>query len=253
MTSNDALEPTPPVRRVFLTQLRILGAPRNVGLLSLALLACYAVASAGIVGFDMAGAPGIIRAYPLLLVASVSWAVVVWQDAGPSRRDYFWALPVDRVTHALLRSTAGAVWLSGGVAVLALLGASVDAATTGQVLPASNLAWVSLFSGPLTLYFLVSAVAIVSAFPGRWAIAVLIVWSFLHRACASSGLCGPELAGRSALGDQLGLTSAVTEVMRTEFVTRGPAASPVLKILIATWLALAVAAVAVAAKRRPPI
>jgi hypothetical protein len=244
---------TPPVRGVFLTQLRIIGSGRNVGLLGLALIACYAVASAGIVGFDMAAAPSVIRAYPLLLVASVSWALVVWQDAGPSRRDYFWAMPVDRVTHALLRTTAGAVWLVGGIAALALVSAAIDAATSSQALAASNLAWVSLFSGPLTLYFLVSAVAIVSAFPGRWAIAVLIVWSFLHRACASSGICGPELAGRSALGDQLGLTSAVTEVMRTEFVTGGPSAQPVLKVLIAAWLVLAVAAVALAARRRPSI
>lgn len=238
--------------RVLRTQLRLLRAPRSTGFLALALLAGYVIASLGIVSFELAGAPSVFRGYPLLLVVGAGWAITVWHDTGSPKRDYFWALPVGRSTHALLRTVAGALWLVAGVGLLAALGTVADLLTTHHLSTASILAWLNLFSGPLTLYLLVSAAAIVSAYPGRWAIAVVITWSLLHRICNVGVSCGPTIGGRSVVEELFGLAPAVMDVLRGEFVQGGFSASAA-PSLMAIWIALGVAAVMLASRRPPAI
>lgn len=249
---SDSIPRLPSTTRVLRTQTRLLAAPRSTVFLALLLLAAYAVAAAGIVSFEVTGAPSVFRCYPLLLIAGACWAVSVWGDAGSPQRDYFWALPVNRSAHALARTVAGAALLVAGLIVLALLGVGIDSLSTGEPGTASALAWVSLFSGPLTLYLVVCAIALVSAYPGRWAIGVVIGWTLLRQACAGGVTCGPTVGGRSVITELLGLVPAVMDVLRGEFVAQ-QAVSPALAALMAAWLLAGLGAVMLAARRLPAI
>src|SRR5688572_30992088 len=52
-----------------------------------------------------------------LLLGAIAWPPLVWRGQGPLRRNYHRTLPVDHLTHDLLKVAAGAISLMFGVAI----------------------------------------------------------------------------------------------------------------------------------------
>lgn len=247
----QAVVATPPsLVRIAREQLSILAATRQGIVLALGLVGSYALARAGLLDLMNDGAWTVLSCYPLLLVASVVWAAVVWGDDGPGRRDYHDAMPVGRVTHALLRVGAGAIWLELGLAALAIVSVFLDLLNppSQRPNPVSFIAWVNYLSGPLTVYLLSSAAAVLTRFPLRWALVVAVGYSLIHRACGLA--CSPAAPLRDLVLSGFGLLTAVIGSLRSEVGLHVPAQTTSL-IPIAVWLLLAsVAVVSAAAFRR---
>lgn len=108
---------------------------------------------------------------PLVLVGAL-WPLGVWRHGTPAQRGYFWALPVARGPHTLLRVGLGWVLLMGVSLVVMAVGALVVAAY-GARFGAPTLVF-SYWYGPLLTaslaYLLVSALAVQLDSPVRWAI-----------------------------------------------------------------------------------
>jgi hypothetical protein len=129
---------------------------------------------------------------PLAMIALFTPAEV-WRGEQPSRRGYFWAMPVDRTRHTLLRVLGGWAWLMAAVAVFLLWMAAASWATGStfslgepQVpLPLSGTTqqtaadyaihaplpawrWLVPFAATTTLYLLGSIIPLASNYPWRW-------------------------------------------------------------------------------------
>ena len=109
-----SLHPTPAWSEVAREQVRAVGLVlrREAVLLALLLVAISAlilVADSQGVGEGAASFDPEI-AGPVVLLAFFA-GLSVWRGEEPSRRAYFWSLPVDRVRHTLTRVGAGWVWL----------------------------------------------------------------------------------------------------------------------------------------------
>lgn len=96
-----------------------------------------------------------------IALIAAAWGIAVWWQEAPGRRDHVRAAPVDVAVHELARITAGAVWLSGLLALttaaalaVQLAGGRIDALND-----VASSAWVALFSGPLLAYALTSAIS----------------------------------------------------------------------------------------------
>jgi hypothetical protein len=108
---------------------------------------------------------------PGLLIGAVAWAPLVWRGQGPTKRGYHRALPVNQLTHDLIKIAAGAAWLMLGVAIvlLPLLGSALYWPHTRDLLSGPPIwVWINFFTGPLIVYLLVSCVPMLTDKPLEW-------------------------------------------------------------------------------------
>jgi hypothetical protein len=110
--------------------------------------------------------PG-VAVVPFLL--GILWALWAWRGEPPSRRGLFFAAPVHRTAHVLVRVTAGWLWLMGcvaayvlgvAVAVLAHQHMGLDALLRGP-----HWGWVGVFVSASVVYLLTAPFAIISERP----------------------------------------------------------------------------------------
>lgn len=179
--------PTPELREVLRAEIRSVGiATRRqllliaTGLLVLVALAVDAVARQRIEWQSTTN----VQAAVMLLAAlcfpaaifGLVWPSSVWREEGPGRRAYHWALPVGRRTHALLKASAGWLWLMvvGAAAVFTL--AVVLPAIAGQALFAGMPAWiwVAPFAAATVTYLLGTVAALRSDHPVRLLLAIYL-------------------------------------------------------------------------------
>lgn len=135
-------------------------------------------------------------ATPLALVGAL-WPLGVWRHDSPDRRGYFWALPVPRGPHTLLRVGVGWLLLMGVcVAVMTIGGAvaTLYALRFGAGLRLEH--WYLPFALPTLAYVLISVLAVLVDSPIRW-----VVWTAV-------GLLGAriisEVTRMSVLRDTIG-------------------------------------------------
>jgi hypothetical protein len=157
----------PSLRRVVIEQLRLIDMNKRAPLL-------LAILSLPTVMWQDTMITALLPVAPILL-ATMAWPLLVWQGQGPSQRMYHRALPVDQVTHDLLKVGAGAVWLLGGIAftsiVLAII-AAVLPTPFPAITPAMGL---NAFTGALIIYLLVSAIPILTDRPLEWLLGICVV------------------------------------------------------------------------------
>ncbi len=120
-------------------------------------------------------------AFFALLLGSVIWPLRIWRDAGPSRRAYHWAMPVDRRVHDLLRVAAGAVWLT--VVILAVLALGISLGLLfgrgSGLAQVSAWGWANFLVAPLIFYLLSSVAALASDRPAAWVFGLPLGWNAL--------------------------------------------------------------------------
>ena len=151
----------PSLRRVAVQQLRLLDMSKHASLL-FALLSLPTV---------MWPDRALLPVAPLLL-ATMAWPLMVWQGQGPTQRNYHRALPVDQVTHDLLKVAAGAVWLLLTIAFTLLVLTAIAVALPWPA-PATNVAMtLNAFTGALIIYLLVSAIPILTDRPLEWLLGI---------------------------------------------------------------------------------
>lgn len=105
-----------------------------------------------------------------LLLGALAFPPLVWRGQGPRHRNYHRALPVDQLTHDLLKIGAGAVYLMLSVALvlIPLLITALLSPMSGLVTGPSMLVWLNFFTGPLIVYLLVSCVPVLTDRPLEW-------------------------------------------------------------------------------------
>jgi hypothetical protein len=261
LVQHSAIRPRPGWRTVTLQQLRVIASASHKLLIALVVLAVLHIVTAVNVRVDVSGfrgaLSGLTLVYYLALPVAQFWAISVWYREGPARREYHWAMPVDRTQHDLLRVLAGAIWLVGVLVGLLLIDFAIapllGRSTTG--LEPLAMVLTGFITGPLTVYLLCSAAALRSDHPGRWVfiapLGYLMVWGL-----AAWWNLGPlsELL-RSLLIGKFGLLRTLIMPMAYPvFDTLGEESGMELgatwALSSAAWLLVALLAVFVAASRR---
>jgi len=122
--------------------------------------------------FGLPSAPGlvaVIASYIVLLWTGIAGAISTWHKEGPANRSYHWSLPVSRTAHDLSRVAAGGLWLLCAIALM--LAAAVFGLLAGgrsSTLDAISITgWINYFSGPITLFLIVSLAGLRSNRPTR--------------------------------------------------------------------------------------
>lgn len=145
----------------------------------------------------------------LMLVAAllgVFAPLAVWKGEEPSRRAYFWTLPVGRSRHSLLRVLAGWMWTMAAVAAIVLWVVLLARATDGALSngdafvplrplaedaawhprnyfhhpwPVPHWQWLVPFTGATAAYLVGSVVALASDHPWRWYAGSVLVFLLL--------------------------------------------------------------------------
>lgn len=215
-----AAHPVPHAPAVIAEQLRAVGRHirrevLGLGILLLVMAGTLLAAHATIPGHrsDFQFAEMALAACLLALFAPLA----VWRGEEPSRRAYFWSLPVERGSHTLLKVLAGWAWLmavvGGFLLVIALLARATDGALSlGPALlplrelpegtertmadvfhhpwPMAPWQWLAPFAGATVMYLLGSILVLSTDHPWRW-IAGLLFGAMLVAAL------GTELGGRT--------------------------------------------------------
>jgi hypothetical protein len=152
---------------------------------------------------ELVAAGGLVAALTLLVLfesrdgsgmafelMNMNWPVVllgllapmsVWRSDTPSRRAYFWSMPVDRRRHTLMKVFAGWAWLMVLVAAYLLWAVTVAWASGGSVasgvdavagvdttLRAHPWMWLVPFTVTTAMYLFGSIAAVASDHPWRW-------------------------------------------------------------------------------------
>lgn len=156
----------------FVQQFRLLWTSRRPLLLGIAFVALLALS-----GPPWSDDPKarLFTLWPLwIFFMGPLWAFVTWHNEGPSNRLYFWSQPVSRAAHSMARVAAGAAWLWILYAFLIATGLlfAIFDGDVGQFALADAPAWVSLFTGALLGYLIISALAVPSDYPIRWFLAI---------------------------------------------------------------------------------
>lgn len=196
------------------------------------------------------GIASLMFAAAALAVWGFFWPFRVWRGEVPSRRGYHWAMPIDRMTHDLLRVAGGAVWLL----VLALcvvsvaLVASALAGHAGRFAELTPFFWFSVFAAPMLLYLFVSAALVRAEHPAGWVWGTLggifLVWTLVEVAGLGfpADAFGPLFVGRYGL-----LVALVGPVWRETVIGAVPTGGGWL-VGWTIWAALALTAVLIAAR-----
>lgn len=110
--------------------------------------------------------------YAPLLLMTVVWPILVWRGEAPAQRTYHRVLPVNGMTHDLLKVAAGAVWLCLGIG-LVLLVYLISALLRGDAFLIFTLGapvFLNFFTGPLLIYLFISLIPILANRPLEWLI-----------------------------------------------------------------------------------
>jgi hypothetical protein len=173
--------------------------------LSLILLSIGAIIIAGARLSTEAGQPLAMDFNPSLALGTCLLGLyvplTVWKSLEPARRDYFWAMPVERGWHQLSRTAAGWVWLMAATALFLAYAYTVSRLSGGHavnsttvfvgtnthgviqpgdmykirsVIPAWQ--WLAPFTGATIAYLLCSALAIAANHPWRWLAGIMLVF-----------------------------------------------------------------------------
>lgn len=243
---------TAPPSRVIRQQVSLLASPGTLGSLVVALVGVQALA-----GADLMATPPfnnrvpVFDVYPFLVIFGALWPAIVWHGEGPSRRLYHWALPVARAEHDIFRVVAGGFWLTLGLVSVEMFQVAL-VVLTGQGSSIAHLSlgtWINYVSGPVTMYLLVSALAIATDHPLRW----MVGWVFGVAVGVSS--CRGSTCSNSvvitALRHFFGLSDVLAPYISPEvYQRRGVTPGPGALMLILSGLSVGAAAVYGAAKLR---
>ena len=237
---------TPPPSRVIRQQVALLASPSAMVSLVVALVGVQALANSG-----LAGTPSRIQrlpvfdVFPFLILIGALWPAIVWHGEGPSDREYHWSLPVVRANHDMVRVIAGALWRTLGVLAVEVfqVGTSILGGYGTQMAQLSLGTWINYVTGPLTMYLLVSALAIATDHPLRWLIGGVFGIGSGVSACKSAVACDYSPL-QPALQHSFGLSDVLAPYISPEVYQVngvGPGAGGMVLII----LGLAAGAVAV--------
>jgi hypothetical protein len=168
---------TPSLLVVARQQLRLIDATKRFPLM----LAVFAGISAVALGPGPVGIPEGVFPFISILMATIAWPVLVWSGESPAKRGYHRILPVNHVTHDLLKVLAGACWLTLACGIiLATLIAITLATGFAEVIGGLSLTvFASYFTAPLIVYLLVSVIPILTNKPIEWMLGLAVgvgVW-----------------------------------------------------------------------------
>ena len=223
----------------------------------------------------------------LMLVVALVGAfapLAVWKGEEPSRRAYFWALPVERARHSLARVAAGWGWTMLAVAAIVLWVALLARATGGelsngdafiplrplpedtpwspqdyfyQAWPIPRWQWAVPFMAATTAYLIGSIVALASDHPWRWYAGALLLFTLLNAASVP----WTRRATTMLVEGRFGLETLVTGSARAPVDVATPEGHVMRRHVLeprperwllanALWLGLGIAGVLVAARGR---
>lgn len=171
-------------------------------------------------------------AAPAMIVGLLT-PLALWRSEGPSRRDYFRAMPVGRPVHTLARLLAGWGWLllvvagylAWGTGLALLLGGDVSLGPVRTRVLQPTLAgsdrlldfgmaghawlWLVPFSAATVGYLAASIVALVTDHPWRWFGLAILAFLLVALVAEGAGLGMPGIVTDVALG-RYGLDALVT-------------------------------------------
>ena len=249
-----------------------------VALLAMSLVMLLAWLRATDAGRTMHVGVGLAALLPMALLGLVA-PFSLWKGGNPTDRLYPWALPVEGRWNVLLRVLSGWAWLLALVAVYLLWLASLAWITGGHVevagalvtegarvhrlqVPAPAWFWVLPFTAATVTYLLGSALLVGTRHPVQVLGAVLLGYFFLAVGLGAAGQLDAVVVVKRVIDGRFGLQAALTgTVVRAYAVTRPGgevvhSQMPAMDLeawlgATALWLALGVAAFALAV-RRPP-
>jgi hypothetical protein len=171
-TSIPVSRRTPSMLVVARQQMRLIDATKRFPLM----LAVFAGVAAIALGPGPVGIPESVFPFVSILLATIAWPVLVWSGESPARRGYHRILPVNHVTHDLLKVFAGACWLMLACAIILSTLIIVTVATGfGSVIQGlSPTVFASYFSAPLIVYLFVSMIPILTNRPIEWMLGIAI-------------------------------------------------------------------------------
>lgn len=235
--------------RALAAELRFLLARRGP---AIALLAVAAFSANGLVdGHGQLNAVGFyLPGAAWRCIFAMIWAGFVWSGELPTEREYFAGAPVAAGGHELARVVAGGAFLLLLLGVMLLGEELIGTLFRPGSMGASYVA--GSFTGPVTVYLLVSSIALTSAWPVAWSlgIALGLVISALRAPLAS--VVEPLLGD-----DRWGFAAALDPVVRVRQPNGSSDAFPFIGTpwrtwwpTAAIWLAGAVVVLLVVAQRR---
>ncbi|HET7275129.1 MAG TPA: hypothetical protein VFI91_08095 [Longimicrobiaceae bacterium] len=117
----------------------------------------------------------------------------VWKGEDPSRREYHWAMPIPRSSHAILKVIFGWSWYMAAVAGVLIWAGLIAIATGGDLgiggtdgVPLWR--WIVPFAAATIAYLLGSMVALGSEHPWAWYAGVVIGFFLLAGTAAAANL-----------------------------------------------------------------
>src|SRR5687767_14941130 len=148
---------------------------------------------------------------PVILLASVAWAAVVWRAEPPSRRGYHRTAPIPVFLHDIIKILAGGLVLSVGVSiVLAVLTVGWIISGIAPYLPISiPLIWLHVLATSLLTYALVSAIPMLTDRPLEWMIAVAATTALLNFLALEYKLMGLRDAMYFLISSNFGVSAAL--------------------------------------------
>lgn len=157
---------------------------------------------------------GVQRNLTLLMLFPLLWAVQVWARLPPSRRAFFWSLPLHRWQYDMARVAAGAVAVFAGMSLMLLTAWCV------QLIPQAGseiirLADVTVAAGAIVVYLIASVVTVRSERPAFHLLIAFGVYAVIFAAVVSLDFTGADQAAAAmqALQDgPYGLTVAASGI-----------------------------------------
>ena len=203
-------------------------------------------------GSDPATAdPATAVAAALVAFLGAFWPMIVWYGETPSRRVYHWSLPVARAPHDLMRVAAGALYLVGMSAAIALAAILIDGNFT-VAFDTRTILILAFGLVPLFPYFLMSALALWSDYAvTRYALAAFVGFGFGSAVLERVGYGVPaDWLGTLFFGGSWAFAFTLLEGV---FMLSERATSPgdTWPAAIAVWLATGIALTLLAVSVRP--
>jgi len=195
------------------------------------------------------GMHGLVLAFIASCMAGVVRPFLAWHQQGPRSRGYLWSLPISRTRAHLARVAAGAVQVAVFsvatmvVAVLALTLAG-RVSSLGVLTFAS---WISMITGPLTLYLLFSVATILSDRPVRVTVVVLVGFFTLFALTNALGFSAGYALLDAIVGGALGYSTAISGGLIPPLA--GAAVDSTWWLAALLWLGIGAVAVYAAARK----
>jgi hypothetical protein len=186
--------------------------------------------------------------WPVLLLG-VSAPMGVWKGEEPSRRTYFWAMPVDRSRHTLVKVVAGWIWLIVLLGVYHACALAVPLITGGRMAPvlgSDGWMWLIPIVAATAMYLFASIIALTSDHPWRWFAggALMYVPLMLLREVGAIGLSRLPLARDPNVLERFGFATFTTGTLDGQPNLHAWSTTALL------WMAVAVGGVLTSAFRR---